>query len=200
MVEGIGVWEHLLNKEQLFYDPKRRGFEPNIADLVRSIVSTLPPPWAVQDIYAKLKTNFVDIRELGEMLEEIESDLTTIKALEDLEDLEDLENEQNPKDPLPRQQRINTSSPVTGCAARRFSRLTRSVGANRLPRDFTNRTRHRRQTAEPRDVSRGSPPFLPSPSPVIFRRSTEHPLFTYSNSGNKKISPWPTSRSICHAL
>ena len=86
MVEGIGVREHLLNKEQLFYDLKRRGFEPIIADLVRSIVSTLPLPWPVQDILAKLKTNFVDMRELGEMLEEIEFDLTIIKALEDLED------------------------------------------------------------------------------------------------------------------
>ena len=54
MVEGIGVREHLLNKEQLFYDLKKSGFEPNIADLVRAIVSTLPPPWSVQDIHAKL--------------------------------------------------------------------------------------------------------------------------------------------------
>ena len=86
MVEGIGVMEHLLNKEQLFYNHKRRLFKPNIADLVRSIVSTLPLPWPVQDILAKLKTNFVDMRELGEMLEEIEFDITTLRAIKDLED------------------------------------------------------------------------------------------------------------------
>ena len=44
MVEVTCVREHLLNKEQLFYELKRRGFEPNIVDLVHSIVSTLPPP------------------------------------------------------------------------------------------------------------------------------------------------------------
>ena len=86
MVEGICVREHLLNKKQLFYNLRRRGFEPNIADLVRSIVSTLLPPWPVQDIHTKLKTNFLDLRELGEMLEEIEIDITTLKAFEDLED------------------------------------------------------------------------------------------------------------------
>ena len=40
----------------------------------------------MQDIHAKLKTNFMDMRELGEMLEEIELDLITIKALDDLDD------------------------------------------------------------------------------------------------------------------
>ena len=49
----------------------------------------------------------------------------------------------------------------------RFSRLMRNAGANRLPSDFSNRARHRRQTAEPRDVSRGSPPFLLSPSSPV---------------------------------
>ena len=86
MVEGIGIHEHLLNKERLFYNLKKSGFEPNIVDLVRSIVSTLLPPWPVQDIHTKLKTNFLDLRELGEMLEEIEIDITTLKAFEDLED------------------------------------------------------------------------------------------------------------------
>ena len=37
MVEGTCVREHLLNKERLFYHLKRRGFEPNIVDMVRSI-------------------------------------------------------------------------------------------------------------------------------------------------------------------
>ena len=79
MVEGIGVREHLLIKERLFNDLRRRGFEPNIANLIRSIVSTLSSSWLVQDIHAKIKTKFVDMRELGEMLEEIEIDLTTVK-------------------------------------------------------------------------------------------------------------------------
>ncbi|RWR73529.1 tRNA/rRNA methyltransferase [Cinnamomum micranthum f. kanehirae] len=81
MVEGTCVRKHFLNKEQLFYDLKRRGFEPNIVDLIRFMVSTLPHPWPVQDIHAKLKTNFVDMRELGEMLKEIELDLVTVKTL-----------------------------------------------------------------------------------------------------------------------
>ena len=67
-----------------------RDFTPTIADLVRAIVSTLPPTWPVQNILARIKTNFVDMRELGEMLEDIELDLITIKVLDDLDD--DLKN------------------------------------------------------------------------------------------------------------
>ena len=86
MVEGMSVREHLLIKERLFNDLRRRGFEPSIADLIRSIVSTLPPSSPVQDIHAKIKTKFVDMMKLGEMLEDIELDLITIKVLQELED------------------------------------------------------------------------------------------------------------------
>ena len=40
----------------------------------------------MHDIHAKIKTKFVDMRELGEMLEDIDLDLITIKDLQELED------------------------------------------------------------------------------------------------------------------
>ncbi|KAG5552811.1 hypothetical protein RHGRI_010798 [Rhododendron griersonianum] len=51
----------------------------------KAIVNNLPPTWPKATIFKNLKLNFMDMRALGAMLEEIETDIICLEALDKVE-------------------------------------------------------------------------------------------------------------------
>lgn len=82
---GTGVTDHLLKKESIYNELKRRGFRPNIAILVYAIVNTLPDEWPKKMIQNNLKNDFKDLKALEEMLKDTEFDLLCSKAADEVE-------------------------------------------------------------------------------------------------------------------
>ncbi|KAG5562076.1 hypothetical protein RHGRI_004951 [Rhododendron griersonianum] len=85
MMPNSTMRAHILNKENQFRSLRKKGFKPNIENLVQAIVNTLPPTWPKARILQNLKQNRMDMRALGAMLEEIETDIICLQALDKVE-------------------------------------------------------------------------------------------------------------------
>ncbi|KAG5553888.1 hypothetical protein RHGRI_011679 [Rhododendron griersonianum] len=85
IMQNSTVRAHILNKENRFHSLRKKGFKPNIENLVQAIVKTLPPTWPKARIFQNLKQNLMDMRALGAMLEEIEIDIICLQALDKVE-------------------------------------------------------------------------------------------------------------------
>ncbi|XP_058196580.1 uncharacterized protein LOC131312674 [Rhododendron vialii] len=85
MMPNSTVRAHILNKENQFHSLRKKGCKPNIENLVQAIVNNLLPTWPKAPIFKNLKLNFMDMRALGAMLEEIETDIICLEALDEVE-------------------------------------------------------------------------------------------------------------------
>ncbi|KAG5544238.1 hypothetical protein RHGRI_016857 [Rhododendron griersonianum] len=85
MMPNSTVRAHILNKENQFHSLRKKDCKANIENLVQAIVNNLPPTWPKATIFKKLKLNFMDMRALGAMLEEIETDIICSEALDEVE-------------------------------------------------------------------------------------------------------------------
>ncbi|KAG5552782.1 hypothetical protein RHGRI_010771 [Rhododendron griersonianum] len=85
MMPNSTVRAHILNKENQFHSLRKKGCKANIENLVQAIVNNLPPTWPKATIFKNLKLNFMDMRVLGAMLEEIETDIICSEALDEVE-------------------------------------------------------------------------------------------------------------------
>ncbi|KAI8568489.1 hypothetical protein RHMOL_Rhmol02G0204100 [Rhododendron molle] len=88
MMLNSTVRAHILNKENQFHSLRKKGFKPNIENLVQAIVNTLPPTWPKARIFQNFKQNLMDMRALGAMLEEIKTDIICLQALDKVEQQE----------------------------------------------------------------------------------------------------------------
>lgn len=79
------VRDHILMKEQLLNQLRRKGFYCPFRIVVYSIVSTLPSMWPMQNICEKLKDDLLDLKELEEYLKEVELNIVCTKVFDNME-------------------------------------------------------------------------------------------------------------------